>query len=40
MINYWLEKINTDKETIEEMNKILAEEAQRNKEEKDWELDL
>jgi hypothetical protein len=38
MINYWLDKINK-KETIEKINKILEESA-KEKEEKEWELDV
>lgn len=41
MINYWLDKINKDKEIIEKINKILEQNAAEEKEEqKDWELDL
>jgi hypothetical protein len=39
MINYWLDKINKKEETIEKINKILEESA-KEKEEKEWELDV
>jgi hypothetical protein len=42
MINHWLEKVKTDKEKTNKLNKELSEDSEekRLEEEKEWVLDL